>query len=78
MLFAYDIETLVPSSQRADASHSPQKLNGSTDVQFFSVGSLEGRTLVIYMSKKWVGYHATASALADLTRGLVEQYLSRT
>lgn len=53
MLFAYDIESLVPSClQRANTFHIPQKLNGSLDVQFFSVGSLEGRTLVIYMTKK--------------------------
>ncbi|KAF8500987.1 CNH domain-containing protein, partial [Russula emetica] len=54
MLFAYDIESLVPSSclQKANTFHIPQKLNGSLDVQFFSVGSLEGRTLVIYMTKK--------------------------
>ena len=78
MLFAYDIESLVPSLQRASTFHIPQKLNGSLDVQFFSVGSLEGRTLVIYMTKKGVGDHPTASALADLTWGLVKQCLPYT
>lgn len=67
MLFAYDIESLVPSClQKANTFHIPQKLNGSLDVQFFSVGSLDGRTLVIYMTKKGVGDHLTAFALADL------------
>ncbi|KAI0272596.1 Dbl-like domain-containing protein [Gloeopeniophorella convolvens] len=52
-LFAYHIEALVPSSpQSANTSQTPQKLNGSKDVHFFSVGSLGGRTLVIYMKKK--------------------------
>jgi RHO1 GDP-GTP exchange protein 1/2 len=54
-LFAYHIEALVPSSpQSAHASQTPQKLNGTKDVHFFSVGSLQGRTLVIYMKKKGV------------------------
>ena len=79
MLFAYDIESLVPSCiQKTNTFHIPQKLSGSLDVQFFSVGHLEGRTLVIYMSKKGVGHHSTASALADFTWGLVEQCLPHT
>ncbi|KAJ7105112.1 Dbl-like domain-containing protein [Mycena crocata] len=50
-LFAYHIEALVPSSpQSANATQTPQKLNGN--VQFFSVGSLLGRTLVIFMKRK--------------------------
>ncbi|KAF7371040.1 hypothetical protein MSAN_00738200 [Mycena sanguinolenta] len=50
-LFAYHIEALVPSSpQSVHASQTPQKLNGN--VQFFSVGSLLGRTLVIFMKRK--------------------------
>jgi len=52
-LFAYHIEALVPSSPlSAHTSQTPQKLNGTKDVHFFSVGSLSGRTLVIYMKKK--------------------------
>ena len=54
-LFAYHIEALVPSSPpSANASRTPQKLNGNKDVQFFTVGTLGGRTLVIYMKKKGV------------------------
>ncbi|KAF7345363.1 hypothetical protein MVEN_01554200 [Mycena venus] len=50
-LFAYHIEALVPSSpQSVNASQTPQKLNGN--VQFFSVGSLLGRTLVVFMKRK--------------------------
>ncbi len=55
-LFAYDIESLVPSSlQTANAPHSAQKLNDSRDVKYFSAGNLGGRTLVIYMMQKGVG-----------------------
>ncbi|KAI0091606.1 Dbl-like domain-containing protein [Irpex rosettiformis] len=52
-LFAYHIEALVPSSpQSPHTSQTPQKLSGNKDVHFFSVGNLNGRTLVIYMKKK--------------------------
>ncbi|KAJ6568343.1 CNH domain-containing protein [Mycena vulgaris] len=52
-LFAYHIEALIPSSpQGTHASQVPQKLNGTKDVHFFSVGTLHNRTLVIYMNKK--------------------------
>jgi RHO1 GDP-GTP exchange protein 1/2 len=46
----------VPSSPGVtNASQAPQKLSGNKDVQFFTVGNLGGRTLVIYMKKKNVG-----------------------
>ncbi|KAG8221089.1 hypothetical protein J3R82DRAFT_2607 [Butyriboletus roseoflavus] len=52
-LFAYHIEALVPSSpQSAHTSQTPQRVNGTRDVHFFSVGNQSGRTLVIYMKKK--------------------------
>lgn len=52
-LFAYHIEALVPSSpQSAQTSQTPQRVNGTRDVHFFSVGNQGGRTLVIYMKKK--------------------------
>lgn len=54
-LLAYHIEALVPSSpQSVNTSQTPQKLSGNKDVHFFSVGNLNGRTLVIYMKKKGV------------------------
>ncbi|TRM58720.1 CNH domain-containing protein [Schizophyllum amplum] len=54
-LFAYHIEALVPSSpQSSNASQTPQKLNGSREVSFFSVGTLYGRTLVVYVKRKGV------------------------
>ena len=57
-LFAYHIEALVPSSpQSPHTSQTPQKLSGNKDVHFFSVGNLQGRTLVIYMKKKGVCNH---------------------
>ncbi|KAF9565910.1 Dbl-like domain-containing protein [Agrocybe pediades] len=52
-LFAYHIEALVPSTPHgAHTSQVPQKLSGTKDVHFFSVGTLQGRTLIIYMKKK--------------------------
>ncbi|KAG6901527.1 hypothetical protein C0995_010826, partial [Termitomyces sp. Mi166 len=54
-LFAYHIEALVPAypqSPHNQSTHVPQKLNGNKDVHFFSVGTLHGRTLIIYMKKK--------------------------
>ena len=54
-LFAYHIEALVPSSPTSThINQTPQKLNGNKDVQFFAVGQLYGRTLVIWMRKKGV------------------------
>lgn len=45
----------MPSSpQSVNTSQTPQKLSGNKDVHFFSVGNLNGRTLVIYMKKKGV------------------------
>lgn len=45
----------MPSSpQSPHTSQTPQKLSGNKDVHFFSVGQLNGRTLVIYMKKKGV------------------------
>jgi hypothetical protein len=49
---AYQVEALVPPSPgAANASQTPQKLSGSKDVQFCTVGNLCGRTLVIYMEE---------------------------
>jgi RHO1 GDP-GTP exchange protein 1/2 len=53
-LLAYHIEALVSSQQNAHMPQTPQKLNGSRDVHFFNVGSVGGRTIVIYMTKKLV------------------------
>ncbi|KAF8661267.1 hypothetical protein AX16_001369 [Volvariella volvacea WC 439] len=54
-LFAYHIEALVPTSpQGVTNTQAPQKLNGTKDVHFFSVGTLHGRTLIVYMKKKGV------------------------
>lgn len=52
-LWAYHIEALVPSGPpRHNINRTPQKLNNHKDVQFFSVGTMNGRTLLIYMKKK--------------------------
>jgi len=56
VLFAYHIEALVPTTPGSvHASQAPQRINGK-DVQFFSVGVLQGRTLVIYMKRKNVSF----------------------
>lgn len=56
--FAYHIEALVPTSTNSQMNsaqnRTPQRLSGNKDVQFFSVGQLAGRTLVVYMKKKGV------------------------
>ncbi|TFK39736.1 CNH domain-containing protein [Crucibulum laeve] len=52
-LFAYHIEALVPTNPNSvNTPQTPQKLNGSKDVQFFSVGTFHGRTLLVYMRKR--------------------------
>lgn len=52
-LFAYHIDALVPSSPgTANPACTPQKLSGNKNVQFFTTGTLDGRTLVIYMKKE--------------------------
>ncbi|KAF9001525.1 CNH domain-containing protein [Cyathus striatus] len=52
-LFAYHIEALVPTDpSHSQALQTPQKLNGSKDAHFFSIGTLHGRTLVVYMKKR--------------------------
>lgn len=54
-LFAYHIEALVPTGPPGpNAQREPQRLNRNRDVQFFSVGTLNDRTLIIYMKKKGV------------------------
>jgi len=54
-LFAYHIEALVPTGAPGlNAQREPQRLNRNRDVQFFSVGTLNNRTLIIYMKKKGV------------------------
>lgn len=56
-LFAYHIEALVPSTPPSPhATRTPQKLNGNKDVQFFSVGTMGGRTLIIYMKRRGVSH----------------------
>lgn len=42
-------------------SRAPQKLSNHKDVQFFSVGTLNGRTLLIYMKKKAVSFPCSSS-----------------
>ena len=63
-LFAYHIEALVPSNPPSPhATRTPQKLNGNKDVQFFSVGTMGGRTLIIYMKRRGVSTIATLRIL---------------
>ncbi|RXW24819.1 hypothetical protein EST38_g1034 [Candolleomyces aberdarensis] len=87
-LFAYHIEALVPNpmSPQSFTSQTPQKINGSKEVQFFSVGTLHGRTLVIYMNKKGADsvFHVVEPVIDKITErpkasssGLLPSMLSR-
>ncbi|KXN90684.1 Rho1 guanine nucleotide exchange factor 1 [Leucoagaricus sp. SymC.cos] len=54
-LFAYHIEALVPTQPNSPlASVDPQRLNShnNREVLFFTVGTIQNRTLVIYMRKR--------------------------
>lgn len=54
VLYAYHLEALVPTMPgSSNVLHTPQRIH-SKDVQFFSVGVLHGRTLIIYMKKRGV------------------------
>ncbi|KAF5362265.1 hypothetical protein D9756_002201 [Leucocoprinus leucothites] len=62
-LFAYHIEALVPTQPNSPlATVDPQRLNSGNnrEVQFFTVGTMHNRTLVIYMKKRGNGseFHA--------------------
>ncbi|KAF9517876.1 hypothetical protein BS47DRAFT_1429505 [Hydnum rufescens UP504] len=72
-LFAYHIEALVPTGPAGENSQprQPQKLNGSRDVQFFSVGTLHGRTLIVYMKKK--GLDSVFRVLEPVTGKVTEK-----
>ncbi|RDB18533.1 Rho1 guanine nucleotide exchange factor 2 [Hypsizygus marmoreus] len=57
-LFAYHIEALVPTPpHNFTASPTPQKLSGSKEVVFFSVGKIHDRTFVVFMRKKGSDSH---------------------
>lgn len=56
-LLAYHIEALVPAQYSSSLmSTNPQRLNAgsSKDIQFFTVGTMYNRTLVIYARKRGV------------------------
>lgn len=54
-LFAYHIESLITTvSPDSEPQREPQRLNTDQDAQFFSVGRLNDRTLIIYVKKKGV------------------------
>ncbi|KAF8645045.1 hypothetical protein AX16_008106 [Volvariella volvacea WC 439] len=54
-LYAYHIEALVPTVPGQPPGQGPQKLG--KDVSFFRIGSLQGRTVVIYMRKRGTESH---------------------
>lgn len=68
-LFAYHIEALVPTGPPGpNAQREPQRLNRNRDVQFFTVGTLNDRTLIIYMKKKGVCLNVLVLTHRALTR----------
>ncbi|KAF8316675.1 Dbl-like domain-containing protein [Clavulina sp. PMI_390] len=71
-LFAYHIEALVPTGPAGSAPpREPQRLNKNRDVQFFSVGTLNDRTLIIYMKKK--GLDSVFRVLEPVTEKIAEK-----
>ena len=50
-LYSYSLESLVPSGPRAPQL-GPLKLSGHRDVHSFSIGSLNGRTVLAYSKRK--------------------------
>ena len=61
------MEALVPTSpQSLNIPQTAQKLNDSKEVDFFRVGNLVGKTLVIYMKKKGVGFCSTKLAVKSI------------
>ena len=63
-LLAYDLETLLHSvPQSAEGFANPPILYDFHDIEFFNVGTIQGRTLVVYMRKQEVRA-STYSALA--------------
>lgn len=54
-LWAYDIESMVPSSRETQSLARPrERLNGKKDVYWFRVGHYNDRTLLVYMTKRLV------------------------
>ena len=48
----------TPTQAAHPSQAMPQKISGTKDVHFFSVGVLQGRTLIVYMKKKGVGFES--------------------
>jgi hypothetical protein len=81
-LFAYHIEVLLPTEPQN--THEPQmgqKLNIKKDVQFFRVGRIGERTLVIYMSKNGesskVSFSGRCADCTSYSRTATSVYWSR-
>lgn len=55
-LLAYNIEALVPTAQSPHVRTAPERLSGVRDIVFFAVGEIQGRTLVVYVKRKGVGW----------------------
>ncbi|KAF8301399.1 hypothetical protein DL93DRAFT_2160894 [Clavulina sp. PMI_390] len=71
-LIAYHIETLVPTGPPGSApSSEAQRVDKSPDVQFFSVGMISGRTLIIYAKKKGLG--SVLRVLEPVTEKIAEK-----
>lgn len=54
-LYAYHLNTLITfsdSEMTLNSPGGPQKLNGTNDVEFFSIGIINGRTLISYLKKR--------------------------
>ncbi|CAG8565035.1 14164_t:CDS:10 [Ambispora leptoticha] len=62
LLLAYSLEVMIPSSNNPQASGSqaskhPQRLSNNANVQYFSVGTIKDKTLLIYLKKRSLESH---------------------
>jgi RHO1 GDP-GTP exchange protein 1/2 len=62
MLWAYSLEAMIPPSANGSttnnqASRHPQKVTQSTNVQYFGVGTIKDKTLLVYMKRRGLESH---------------------
>ena len=55
-LIAYPLQFMIPHSSGAMEDLRPQKLSGKVDVDFFTIGRLTNRTVIIYKRRDPVGH----------------------
>jgi RHO1 GDP-GTP exchange protein 1/2 len=59
-LWAYSLESLIPSSTSVNTSsrtQARQRLSASNNIQYFNVGSIRERTFLVFMKKRGLESH---------------------